>query len=243
VIKVAVPLGVATGILIGLIKVVLSIELTPMLFVSYATTALVTHFSDEQFVNIGWDSAGVTTGPITVPLVLSLGSGLGMALQAKSGFGILTMCSVCPILAVLLSGWMPCCKNSQVVDDTNDGACTDAKYDPSHQDTSNALRETAQTPDQGSKGEQAALEIRVPDSASVNGSVSYAASSGLTPPPSPPGSSPVQSPRSPGNMSPLRRSNTYSMSQWHDARRSVEQLELTNGSSDSKSNTAAGHCC
>ena len=60
--------------------------------------------------SIAWDSAGVTTGPITVPLVLSLGSGLGSAMGAKSGFGILTLSSVCPILAVLVSGFMPCCK-------------------------------------------------------------------------------------------------------------------------------------
>ena len=51
-----------------------------------------------------WDSAGVTTGPVTVPLVLAMGLGLGNAVSATEGFGILSMASICPILAVLLMG-------------------------------------------------------------------------------------------------------------------------------------------
>ena len=43
--------------------------------------------STEEFVNVGWDSAGVTTGPVTVPLVLAMGLGLGNAVSAVEGFG------------------------------------------------------------------------------------------------------------------------------------------------------------
>ena len=49
-----------------------------------------------------WDSAGVTTGPVTVPLVLAMGLGLGGAVDAQEGFGILAMASVGPIISVLL---------------------------------------------------------------------------------------------------------------------------------------------
>ena len=45
--------------------------------------------SSEEFVNVAWDSAGVTTGPVTVPLVLAMGLGLGKAVSATEGFGIL----------------------------------------------------------------------------------------------------------------------------------------------------------
>ena len=55
-------------------------------------------------MNIAWDSAGVTTGPITVPLVLAMGLGIGSQVNVVEGFGILSMASVCPILMVLLVG-------------------------------------------------------------------------------------------------------------------------------------------
>ena len=55
-------------------------------------------------MNIAWDSAGVTTGPVTVPLVLAMGLGFGNAVGALDGFGILSMASICPILSVLSTG-------------------------------------------------------------------------------------------------------------------------------------------
>jgi hypothetical protein len=60
----------------------------------------------QEFVNIAWDSAGVTTGPVTVPLVLSLGSGFSIATHASNGFGLLTLASIGPILSVLIFGNM-----------------------------------------------------------------------------------------------------------------------------------------
>ena len=67
----------------------------------YAIGVLLTVFSTEEFVNVAWDSAGVTTGPVTVPLVLAMGLGLGSAVSAIEGFGILSLASICPIVAVL----------------------------------------------------------------------------------------------------------------------------------------------
>eukprot|EP01046_Picozoa_sp_COSAG06_P001199 COSAG06_NODE_37_length_30537_cov_73.315658_1_plen_768_part_00 len=114
VIRWAVPFGVSLGIVSGLIVVMYEVDLSILLYCSYFVTACVTSFASEEFTNIAWDSAGVTTGPITVPLVLSLGSGLGVAMGAKSGFGILTLSSVCPILSVLVSGFLPCCQGKVV---------------------------------------------------------------------------------------------------------------------------------
>ena len=56
-------------------------------------------------MNVAWDSAGVTTGPITVPLVLAMGLGFGNATQVVEGFGILSMASVGPIISVMLMGF------------------------------------------------------------------------------------------------------------------------------------------
>ena len=61
-------------------------------------------FSSEDFVNFGWDSAGVTTGPITVPLVLAMGLGIGAKTGAIDGFGVLSLASVGPIITVLTVG-------------------------------------------------------------------------------------------------------------------------------------------
>jgi len=55
-------------------------------------------------VNIGWDSAGVTTGPITVPLVLAMGLGISGQIGVVEGFGVLALASVWPVLSVLIVG-------------------------------------------------------------------------------------------------------------------------------------------
>ena len=100
----AVSLGVACGIAIGLAKVIFEIRLAYLLIPFYLLGLVLTYFSTEEFVNIGWDSAGVTTGPITVPLVLSMGLGVGGAVGVVEGFGILSAASICPILSVLITG-------------------------------------------------------------------------------------------------------------------------------------------
>lgn len=100
----AVSTGVALGIGFGVWKMVAGIDLVWLLIPAYVIALLLTLLSDEEFVNIAWDSAGVTTGPVTVPLVLAMGVGLGDALKASEGFGILALASIGPILTVLLSG-------------------------------------------------------------------------------------------------------------------------------------------
>jgi hypothetical protein len=100
----AVSLGVATGIALGVLKVIYGWNLVYLLVPGYLLLLVVTYLSSEEFVNVGWDSAGVTTGPVTVPLVLAMGLGLGNAVSAADGFGILSLASLCPILSVLLMG-------------------------------------------------------------------------------------------------------------------------------------------
>ena len=96
--------GVAVGISLGIAKLVLGFDLATVLIPLYLLGVVLTYFSTEEFVNVAWDSAGVTTGPVTVPLVLAMGLGLGSAVSAVEGFGILSLASICPILAVLTMG-------------------------------------------------------------------------------------------------------------------------------------------
>lgn len=100
----AVSFGVGCGITIGVIKIIFSIPIAWLLIPGYLLGLILTFFSTEEYVNIAWDSAGVTTGPVTVPLVLAMGLGFGNAVGAIEGFGILSMASICPILAVLSTG-------------------------------------------------------------------------------------------------------------------------------------------
>lgn len=100
----AVSIGVGFGIALGVAKLIFDIPLVWLILPGYMIAIVLTYFSTEEFVNIAWDSAGVTTGPITVPLVLAMGLGLGNATQAIEGFGILCMASIGPIISVMISG-------------------------------------------------------------------------------------------------------------------------------------------
>ena len=103
----AVSTGVAFGIAMGLAKIIFDLPLAWLLLPTYLLAVVLTFLSSEEYVNIAWDSAGVTTGPITVPLVLAMGLGVGDAVQVVEGFGMLSMASIGPILAVLATGlWL-----------------------------------------------------------------------------------------------------------------------------------------
>jgi hypothetical protein len=111
----AVSTGVAFGIAIGLAKLIFDLPLIWLIIPGYLLATILTFFSSEEFVNVAWDSAGVTTGPITVPLVLAMGLGFGSATGAVEGFGILSMASIGPIITVMLTGlWSKYKANAQI---------------------------------------------------------------------------------------------------------------------------------
>lgn len=100
----AVSTGVGVGVGLGVLKIIFELPLGWMLIALYAVALLLTAASTEEYVNVAWDSAGVTTGPVTVPLVLAMGLGFGGAVGATEGFGILAMASIGPIISVLSTG-------------------------------------------------------------------------------------------------------------------------------------------
>jgi len=76
------------------------------LLTAYAIALVLTAFSKEEVVAVAWDSAGVTTGPVTVPLVVALGLGISRGMGVGDGFGILSCASVSPIIFVLISAML-----------------------------------------------------------------------------------------------------------------------------------------
>jgi len=100
----AVAVGVGVGATLGVTRILFDLPLWVLLLGGYTIALGLTVISREEIVNLAWDSAGVTTGPVTVPLLMALGIGLGQVVDTADGFGILAMCSVGPIVSVLTTG-------------------------------------------------------------------------------------------------------------------------------------------
>jgi hypothetical protein len=103
----SVALGVGAGMVMGLSTIIFKIHLIYFLLGSYAVACALAVVCTEKIVNVAWDSAGVTTGPVTVPFVLSLGLAFGRANSSLHGFGILASASVMPIIFVQASSLAP----------------------------------------------------------------------------------------------------------------------------------------
>ena len=109
---VAVGVGVGFFLVLSVIKMVFHKPLSSMLLYFYmilfALSAVVIAMGNDKFLPLAFDSGGVTTGPITVPFIMALGVGIAATLGGKdvseNSFGLVSMCSVGPILAVMLLG-------------------------------------------------------------------------------------------------------------------------------------------
>jgi len=100
----SISLGVGTGVAVGFARVLNDWNLTNILIPGYIVALILSLMNrDETLVCIAWDSAGVTTGPVTVPLVLALGVGIAGA-TGGSAFGILACSPPFAITGVLFLG-------------------------------------------------------------------------------------------------------------------------------------------
>ena len=102
--------GVGLFLLIGILKIVFKRNLSPLLMFSYmllfAFAALVIDSGKGEFIPLSFDAGGVTTGPITVPFIMALGVGISATVGGKrsneNSFGLVALCSVGPMLAVMI---------------------------------------------------------------------------------------------------------------------------------------------
>ena len=103
-----VAVGVGLFFVVAVLRTVLKIRLSALLIVFYICVFILSIFVPDNFVSVAFDSGGVTTGPITVPFIMALGVGLasirGDRDAQDDSFGMVALCSIGPILAVLLLG-------------------------------------------------------------------------------------------------------------------------------------------
>ncbi len=101
-----VGIGVGIFLSISLIRSKKDLSLRALLIVFYLIIMLTTIFAPREFIPTAFDSGGVTTGPITVPFIMALGAGLAASKKGRHtgehSFGLVALCSIGPILSVLL---------------------------------------------------------------------------------------------------------------------------------------------
>lgn len=117
-----VSVGVGIGMIAGFARILFDLPFMPILGGLYALTLILTLLSPADIGAIAWDSAGVTTGPITVPLVMAAGLGIGGHLPGIDPFGILALASVCPVISVLLSGIVANLRRSRLGNQTEEAS-------------------------------------------------------------------------------------------------------------------------
>ena len=104
----AVAIGVASFLVFAILRMLFGIPLSYLLVFFYAIIFTLTAFVPGDFLAIAFDSGGVTTGPMTVPFIMSFGIGIAAIRSdrhaADDSFGLVAMCSIGPILAVLILG-------------------------------------------------------------------------------------------------------------------------------------------
>lgn len=100
--------GVGLFLVLALLRMLFSISLTTFLLIFYGAVFLLAYFVPDSFRAVAFDSGGVTTGPMTVPFIMALGIGVSSIRSDRNAeddsFGLVALCSIGPILAVLFLG-------------------------------------------------------------------------------------------------------------------------------------------
>lgn len=106
--RLTVALAVGVALVAGVLRILANWSLPIMIISGYALVILVTTFAPEEIIGVAYDSGGVTTSTVTVPLVTALGIGLASSLRGRNpmtdGFGLIALASMTPILFVLIYG-------------------------------------------------------------------------------------------------------------------------------------------
>ncbi len=107
--RMAVSLGVATGVMIGCFRIITGTELWMYITIVYVIVIIQTIFAPRMIIPLAYDSGGVTTSTVTVPLLAALGLGLASSIPGRSplidGFGLIAFASVFPIMTVMAYAW------------------------------------------------------------------------------------------------------------------------------------------
>jgi len=108
--RLAVALSVGFAILIGVLRIIRGWPLHYLIIGGYCLVILITPFAPTEIIGIAYDSGGVTTSTITVPLVTALGVGLASSIKGRNpmtdGFGLIALASLMPIIFVMVYGML-----------------------------------------------------------------------------------------------------------------------------------------
>ena len=108
--RLTVAFSVGLAIVIGVIRIIKGWRIDLMIIVGYALVVLMTIFAPREIIGIAYDSGGVTTSTITVPLVAALGVGLASSIKGRNpmidGFGLIAFASLTPMIFVMAYGML-----------------------------------------------------------------------------------------------------------------------------------------
>lgn len=106
--RLLVALSVGTVVAIGVVRTILGHSLHGYMIVGYVLVSVVTFFAPEEIVGLAYDSGGVTTNIVTVPLIAALGIGLAVSIRGRNalahGFGLVALAVMVPMITVQLYG-------------------------------------------------------------------------------------------------------------------------------------------
>lgn len=104
----SVSVGVGAFLVIAMLRILFGIKLRYLLLAFYIIAFILAIFVNPDFWSVAFDSGGVTTGPMTVPFIMALGVGVSSirsdADETNDSFGLVSLCSIGPIIAVLVLG-------------------------------------------------------------------------------------------------------------------------------------------
>ena len=111
--RLVVAIGVAVGITLGVFRIITGASLVLFVAVGYLIVIVQTAFAPKSIIPLAYDSGGVTTSTVTVPLVTALGLGLAATIPGRNpaldGFGLIAFASLCPMITVMgyaqFAGW------------------------------------------------------------------------------------------------------------------------------------------
>ena len=119
VLLVTVGVGVGFFLSVCMLRMITGIRLRWLLIFFYIIVFVLAAFTDDNYLSIAFDSGGVTTGPMTVPFILAFGMGVSHIRSDRraeaDSFGLVSLCSIGPILAVLILGFFYPGKDTTVV--------------------------------------------------------------------------------------------------------------------------------
>lgn len=107
---ITVSVGVGLFLVICMLRILFAVPLKWLLIIFYGIVFVLAFLSDPDYISVAFDSGGVTTGPMTAPFIIALGVGVASIRSDKNAendsFGLVALCSIGPILSVLILGFV-----------------------------------------------------------------------------------------------------------------------------------------